>query len=154
MHSSRMRTVRCSGRLGGGGCLPGGCLPRGLSAQLGGCLPGGCRPHEARGRHPLVKRITDRCKNITLKFLILILIWARGALSLLHDMRDIVIAKVININKFKYIMKLYLQVEMCRIDQKVKMEFLPVQTEVNESVLRCQIGMTDGKDGKIYLKVS
>ena len=35
MHSSRMRTVRCSGRLGG--CLSGGYLPRG-----GGCLPRGC----------------------------------------------------------------------------------------------------------------
>ena len=65
MHSSRMRTVRCSGRLRGvaaqGGCLPKGisaqrwCLPRegicpgrvsaqGVSAQglsAWGCLPGG-----------------------------------------------------------------------------------------------------------------
>ena len=60
MHSSRMRTVRCSsyllwggvsaqGSAGGGGCLPrglsaqGGCLPRGMgvSAQRG-CLPGVC----------------------------------------------------------------------------------------------------------------
>ena len=36
MHYSRMRTIHCSGRLGGcllrGGCLPGGCLP-GVSAQ-------------------------------------------------------------------------------------------------------------------------
>ena len=69
MHSSRMRTVHCSGRLGRGrGCqpigvsylrgvvclgerLPGGCLPRGMSASGGGvsakgvvclgvCLPG------------------------------------------------------------------------------------------------------------------
>ena len=58
MHSSRMRTVRSSGRRsegripacpGQGGCVssmhwaagvcPGGCLPRGLSAQ--GCLHGG-----------------------------------------------------------------------------------------------------------------
>ena len=32
MHSSRMRTVRCSVRLGGGGvCLGMGCLPRGLN---------------------------------------------------------------------------------------------------------------------------
>ena len=31
MHSSRVRTVRCSGRLGGGGC----CLPWGLSVQGG-----------------------------------------------------------------------------------------------------------------------
>ena len=52
MHSSRMRTVRCSGRVGGG------CLPRGVSTQgelsgyggicLGvsawGCLPRGCLP--------------------------------------------------------------------------------------------------------------
>ena len=51
-------------------------------------------------------------------------------------------------------MKLYLQVEMCRIDQKVKTEFLPVQTEVTELVVRCPIGMTDGKDEKIYLNVS
>ena len=35
MHSSRMRTVRCSGRLPGGGCLHGGVLP-------GVCLGGGC----------------------------------------------------------------------------------------------------------------
>ena len=64
MHSSRMRTVRCSGHLGGGGFLPMGCLggvclggicPVGLFAQEGvsawgsvcpgesvqGCLPRG-----------------------------------------------------------------------------------------------------------------
>ena len=68
MHSSRMRTVRCSGSWGdipgctgqggvcpGAGCLPGECLPGdvclgnvcpgGVSAQGGvclrGCLPGG-----------------------------------------------------------------------------------------------------------------
>ena len=37
MHSSRMRTVRCSGRWGGvwGGVCLGGCMPR------GGCLPRG-----------------------------------------------------------------------------------------------------------------
>ena len=57
MHSNRMRTIRCSGRLGGV------CLPRGVSAQGvclpwgsicpggwgvclegGGCLPGRCLP--------------------------------------------------------------------------------------------------------------
>ena len=56
MHSSRMRTVRCSGHLDGGGWLPakrcllqwpsrgGVCLPRKMSAP-GGCLPeGGCLP--------------------------------------------------------------------------------------------------------------
>ena len=58
MHSSRMRTVRCSGHLGEGGsarggsaqvgCLPGvstwRCLSRGVSAQ--GCLPRGVSAHE------------------------------------------------------------------------------------------------------------
>ena len=43
MHSSRMRTVRCSGHLGGG--CPGGCLPGGMSAlgrvSARGCLAGG-----------------------------------------------------------------------------------------------------------------
>ena len=62
MHSSRMRTVHCSGGLGGGGVCQGGvclrrCLPR------GGCLPRTHRqtpppwthspPHlTPRGRHP------------------------------------------------------------------------------------------------------
>ena len=47
MHSSRMRTVRCSGRLGGGRCLPKGGLPE-------RCVcPGGCTP-------PTVNRMTDR----------------------------------------------------------------------------------------------
>ena len=45
-----MRTVRCSGRVGGGG---GECLPSGVSARwgsaeegvcLGGACPGGCLP--------------------------------------------------------------------------------------------------------------
>ena len=49
MHSSRMRTVRCSGRRGG--------LPGGVSAW-GGCLPGRCTP-------PPVDRMTDACENIT-----------------------------------------------------------------------------------------
>ena len=44
MHSSRMRTVRCSGCLGGGGVCP----------RRGVC------------QTPLVDRMTDRCKNITL----------------------------------------------------------------------------------------
>ena len=57
MHSSRMRTVRCSNRLlgvsvrggvGGSarrGCLPRGCLPGGWGVCLGGrCLPAGCLP--------------------------------------------------------------------------------------------------------------
>ena len=40
MHSSRIRTVRCSGCRGA--CLPGGVSAQGLSAQV--CLPRGCIP--------------------------------------------------------------------------------------------------------------
>ena len=53
MHSSRMRTICCSGRLLGGGCLAsrlsaqGGCLPRGRGYAQGGSAQGGCLP---RGR--------------------------------------------------------------------------------------------------------
>ena len=59
MHSSRMRTVRCSGRLREV-CLPKGCLPKVGSVQgrgvcLGDVCPGGCLP---RGQ-------TDACENIT-----------------------------------------------------------------------------------------
>ena len=55
MHSSRMRTVRSSGRLLGGVC-PGG----GVSAREG------VHPSMHWGRHPPpVDRMTDRCKNIT-----------------------------------------------------------------------------------------
>ena len=50
MHSSRMRTVRCSGRPLRGGVCPGGvclggCLPRGIclgGVSARGCLPRGC----------------------------------------------------------------------------------------------------------------
>ena len=54
-HSSRMRTVRSSSRLpGGGGCPPEGCLPR------------GCVSQHARRQTPLwTEWLTDRCKNIT-----------------------------------------------------------------------------------------
>ena len=83
-----MRTVRCSGRLGGGG----GMVPRwgvsaqgnvclGVSAQGGGfslgrCLSsgvsarglsaGGCLPGSVSARHPPVNRMIDACENITL----------------------------------------------------------------------------------------
>ena len=62
MHSSRMRTVRCSGRpwfVGGGvsACDGGWCLP-----ARGVCLPGGC----VCPQDPPVDRMTDTCKNITL----------------------------------------------------------------------------------------
>ena len=93
MHSSRMRTVHCRGRLPRlgvcpGGCLPRGCLPKGVCLGEGvclgsawgclsrGCLPGGCLP---RGLYTLpgpkadtpLNRITDRCKNITFPQLLL-----------------------------------------------------------------------------------
>ena len=56
MHSSRMGTVRCSGRRGWGvstqvGCLPRGCLAReclleGCHPREGFCPDGGCLPRE------------------------------------------------------------------------------------------------------------
>ena len=74
MHSSRMRTVRCSGRLGGclpGGCLPMECLPQG-SPQEGGVCPGVYTPWTQKQTPPSpVNRITDRCKNITFPQLLL-----------------------------------------------------------------------------------
>ena len=51
----------CLGALSAWGCLPGGSLPVGVSAR--GCLPGGV---SATHPHP-VNRMTDRCKNITLR---------------------------------------------------------------------------------------
>ena len=71
MHSSRMRTVRCSSRLAGevclpgggvcpGGCLPGGCLARGMCAPGGGVCPGGC-PCEQNDWQTGVKTLT--CRN-------------------------------------------------------------------------------------------
>ena len=76
MHSSRMRTVLCSGRRGGDVCCGGGgwCLLwevsavggvcRGVSAQ-GGVCQGVSAPVHA-GIHTPVNRITDACENITL----------------------------------------------------------------------------------------
>ena len=72
MHSRRMCTVHCSGRMGGGGggCLTRGCVPRagvhwrgGVSAQGGVCLGGVCLG--VGGCTPPVNRIKDRCKDIT-----------------------------------------------------------------------------------------
>ena len=72
MHSSRMCTVCCSGTVPGGRVL----FAQGVSAQggisgvcLGGCpvSAGGCLPRGVSARHiPIVNKITDRCKNITL----------------------------------------------------------------------------------------
>ena len=68
-----MRTVRCSGRRGGGGvCLGRECLPRGVSAQGGVCW--GCTPPGPRGRHPLpmwTEFLTHACENITFPQLLL-----------------------------------------------------------------------------------
>ena len=75
MHSSRMRTVRCSGRQWGV------CLPRGgvcwRAVCPGGVFPGcvcpewsaqeGVCPGEVSARHPPVDRMTNTCKNITLR---------------------------------------------------------------------------------------
>ena len=46
MHSSRVRTVRCSNRLleGGGLSAQAECLPRGSVCLPRGCLPRGCLP--------------------------------------------------------------------------------------------------------------
>ena len=68
MHSSRMRTVLCSGRQGT--CLPEGCLPGGVSARgvsaMEGCLPSACWDTPTP-----MNRMTDGCENITLPELLL-----------------------------------------------------------------------------------
>ena len=63
-----MRTVGCSGRRGGGGCLP-----RGVSAWGRGCLPGGVCPGMCppRGCTPSPFGQTDTCKDITFPQLLL-----------------------------------------------------------------------------------
>ena len=79
MHSSRMRTIHCSGRLLGEGCggvcLGRGCLPGGVclggiclgSVYLGG---GWCLPRAGIHLCP-VNRMTDTCENITFTQLLL-----------------------------------------------------------------------------------
>ena len=74
MHSS---TPHCSGRLGGGGCLPRGiylggvCLIGGVYLGGGVCLGGSTwirrqTPPDPGTDTPHVDRMTDRCKNITI----------------------------------------------------------------------------------------
>ena len=88
MHSRRMRTVRSSGRRGGGRvsqhalgrgcvCLGGGVARRVLSAQ-GGVCPGGGVSAWGGGVCPIacwdtppVDRMTDACENITLRTVII-----------------------------------------------------------------------------------
>ena len=89
MHSSRMRTVRCSSHLLGGGGIcaggvfPGECLNRGVSTQggvcRGGCLSRGCLPGGVSGQGgvylvywgcladipPWTEFLTHTCENIT-----------------------------------------------------------------------------------------
>ena len=60
MHSSRMRTIRCSAVGGGGGCIP-ACTGQGVSVR-GGVVPGGCLLHT-----PPLDRMTDACEKITVK---------------------------------------------------------------------------------------
>ena len=66
MHSSRLRTVRSSGRLCSRGCL---LLGGGACSRVGGCLlPGGAwswGSQHALRQTPPVDRMTDRWKNIT-----------------------------------------------------------------------------------------
>ena len=65
MHSNRMPTVRCRGRLGEGASSIGGCLPRVV------CL-GEVYTPGPRGRHPHpVDRMTDTCESITFPQLLL-----------------------------------------------------------------------------------
>ena len=69
MHSSRMRTVHHSGRLGKGVSAQRGCLPRGCGGGV--CLMGVYTPLDPRQTPPSVNRITDRCKSITFPKLLL-----------------------------------------------------------------------------------
>ena len=79
MHSSRMRTVRCSGRRGGGACIPactgqGGMYPSmhwagGVYRSMhwaGGVSARGCLPEGVSATPPPLDRMTDACENITL----------------------------------------------------------------------------------------
>ena len=57
MHSSRMRTVLCSGRLAG--CLPGGVWLEGVTPPRTQCTPSvGRHSHRPRDRHPQTQRQT------------------------------------------------------------------------------------------------
>ena len=64
MHSSRMRTVHCSGRPGEG-CLPEGGVCQGVCAQGEGCVSGEGGSAQGGSKTP-PDRMTDTCKNITL----------------------------------------------------------------------------------------
>ena len=61
--------LKCLPEVSAWGCLPGGCLLQWVSAQGGSAYQG------VSTRHPLVNRITDRCKNITLPQLYTVKKW-------------------------------------------------------------------------------
>ena len=69
MHSSRMRTVRCSGRWGEGGPVSQHALGKGAYPSMhwaGGCLPGGvCQGVSAQGRclHQCMLGYTPPCEE-------------------------------------------------------------------------------------------
>ena len=70
MHSSRMRTVHHSGRLGRGVSAQRGCLPRGCGGGV--CLMALYTLPGSKADTPSsVNRITDRCKSITFPSLLL-----------------------------------------------------------------------------------
>ena len=76
MHSSRMHTVRCSGRLGREGVCPGGCMPRegvclGGGVCLVGNLPKGVSVWGGVNLPLWTEFLTDTCENITLPQLLL-----------------------------------------------------------------------------------
>ena len=70
MHSSRMRTVRCSSRLLGGGCLPG---------------EGVCLPNRGWGWESAPRGQTDTCENITFPQLLLRTVKRNVTLMTIHQ---------------------------------------------------------------------
>ena len=75
MHSGRMRTVRCSGHLGWGMCMPGGegvMSVQGVSAW-GVSARGGSVSEQAMGQRPpfWTEFLTHACENITFPQLLL-----------------------------------------------------------------------------------
>ena len=74
MHSSRLSTIRCSGRLGGRGdcvCPWRGCLPGGVCVGGGVCLGDVCLGGVHLPFPPTLDRMTDACENITFPQLLL-----------------------------------------------------------------------------------
>ena len=103
MHSSGLHTVRCSGRLGGGGgvCLGGVCLGGSLVSAwgasgvcMGGVCLGGCPVSawgvSARGVvHLPLDRMTDACENITFRKLLLRTVIKQNMLNMMTNANTI-----------------------------------------------------------------